>query len=61
MWSWTSALTERLYSGAFSGVHKLVAPTFSAAFEKHPAITFGRADTEAEQGLAAAVGIRSIV
>ncbi|TFB77929.1 thiol reductase thioredoxin [Cryobacterium glaciale] len=36
------------------------APTFSAASEKHPAITFGKVDTEAEQGLAAAAGIRSI-
>ncbi|TFD50140.1 thioredoxin [Cryobacterium sp. Hh11] len=36
------------------------APTFSAASEKHPAITFGKVDTEEERGLAAAAGIRSI-
>jgi thioredoxin len=36
------------------------APTFTAASDKHPSITFGKVDTEAEQNLAAAAGIRSI-
>jgi thioredoxin-like negative regulator of GroEL len=36
------------------------APTFTAASEKHPAINFGKVDTEAEQGLAAAAGNRAV-
>ena len=36
------------------------APVFEAASEKHPDIVFGKVDTEAEQELAAAAGIRSI-
>ncbi len=36
------------------------APTFTAASEKHPEITFAKVDTEAEQALASAAGIRSI-
>ena len=36
------------------------APTFAAAAEKHTGIVFGKVDTEAEQELAGAFGIRSI-
>jgi thioredoxin 1 len=35
-------------------------PIFEAAAEMHPEITFGSCDTEAQQELAAAFGIRSI-
>jgi thioredoxin 1 len=36
------------------------APTFGAAVERHPDITFAKVDTEAEQALAAAANITSI-
>ncbi len=36
------------------------APTYEAASEQHPDIVFGKVDTEAQQELAAAFGIRSI-
>jgi thioredoxin 1 len=36
------------------------APTYEAASERHPDIIFGKVDTEAQQELAAAFGIRSI-
>jgi thioredoxin 1 len=36
------------------------APTFEQASETHPDIVFGKVDTEAEQELAGAAGIRSI-
>lgn len=36
------------------------APTFAAASDNHPDIVFAKVDTEAEQELAAAAGIRSI-
>ena len=36
------------------------APTYEAASEKNPDITFGKVDTEAEQALAAKFDIRSI-
>ena len=42
------------------GPCRMFAPTFTAASEKHPEIVFAKVDTEAEQGLAAAAGIRSI-
>ena len=45
---------------AWCGPCRSFAPTFTAASEKHPTITFGKVDTETEQGLAAAAGIRSI-
>jgi thioredoxin 1 len=35
-------------------------PVFEAASEAHPDITFGKVDTEAEQALSGAAGIRSI-
>ena len=45
---------------AWCGPCRGFAPTFTAASKKLPAITFAKVDTEAEQGLAAAAGIRSI-
>ena len=36
------------------------APTYERSSEKHPDITFGKVDTEAEQALAAKFDIRSI-
>lgn len=42
------------------GPCRMFAPTFTAASEKHPDIVFAKVDTEAEQGLASAAGIRSI-
>ncbi|MET4704904.1 thioredoxin [Frigoribacterium sp. UYMn621] len=45
---------------AWCGPCRAFAPTFTAASEKHPDIVFAKVDTEAEQELAAAAGIRSI-
>ena len=42
------------------GPCKQFAPTYEAASEKNPEIVFGKVDTEAEQGLAAAAQISSI-
>ena len=42
------------------GPCKRFAPVFEAASEAHPDIVFAKVDTEAEQGLSAAAGIRSI-
>lgn len=45
---------------AWCGPCRQFAPVFEAASEKHPDITFGKIDTEAEQALSAAANIRSI-
>ncbi len=45
---------------AWCGPCKAFGPTFEAAAEKHPDIKFGKVDTEAQQGVAAAFQIRSI-
>ncbi|MGO1318702.1 MAG: thioredoxin [Galactobacter sp.] len=42
------------------GPCKQFSPIFEAVSEKHPEITFGKIDTEAEQQLAGAAGISSI-
>ena len=42
------------------GPCRMFAPVFEAAAERHPDVVFGKVDTEAEPGLAAAFGIRSI-
>jgi thioredoxin 1 len=39
---------------------RMFAPVFEKASETHPDLTFGKIDTDAEQGLASAAGIRSI-
>jgi thioredoxin 1 len=45
---------------AWCGPCRAFAPVFEAAADRHPDILFGKVDTEAEQELAAAAGIRSI-
>lgn len=45
---------------SWCGPCRSFAPTFEAASNKYPDIVFGKIDTEAEQELAAAFGIRSI-
>jgi thioredoxin 1 len=45
---------------AWCGPCRMFAPTYDAAAQRHPDITFGKVDTEAEQGLAAAASITSI-
>jgi thioredoxin 1 len=45
---------------AWCGPCRAFAPVFEAAAERHPDVTFGKLDTEAEQGLAGAFQIRSI-
>lgn len=42
------------------GPCKAFAPTFEAASEKHPGVTFAKVDTQAQQGIGAALQIRSI-
>ena len=42
------------------GPCRMFAPTYTAAAERHPDITFAKVDTEAEQALAAAARITSI-
>ncbi|GAA5172103.1 thioredoxin [Viridibacterium curvum] len=45
---------------SWCGPCKNFAPIFGAAAERHPDILFAKVDTDAEQGLASAFGIRSI-
>lgn len=45
---------------AWCGPCRTFGPIFEAASAEHPGITFGKVDTEAEQGLAGAAGISSI-
>jgi thioredoxin 1 len=45
---------------AWCGPCRMFAPVFEAASEKHEGITFGKIDTEDQQGLAAAAQITSI-
>ena len=42
------------------GPCRMFAPVFEAASERHADVTFGKVDTEAEHGLAAAFGVRAI-
>jgi thioredoxin reductase (NADPH) len=42
------------------GPCRAFAPTFTKASEQHPDIVFGKVDTEAQEGLAAAAEIRAI-
>ena len=45
---------------AWCGPCRAFAPTFAAAAEKHPDITFAKVDTEANQSLSRGAGIMSI-
>lgn len=45
---------------SWCGPCRTFAPVFEAASSRHPDIVFGKVDTESEQHLAAAAGIRSI-
>ena len=45
---------------SWCGPCRAFGPTFEAAAEQHPDITFGKVDTEAEQVLAGSAGIQSI-
>ena len=45
---------------AWCGPCRAFAPIFEAAAARHPDVVFGKVDTEAEHGLAAAFQIRSI-
>lgn len=45
---------------AWCGPCRAFAPVFEAAAARHPGVVFGKIDTEAEPGLAAAFQIRSI-
>ena len=45
---------------SWCGPCRMFAPIFESAAENHPEITFGKIDTEAQQGLAGAAGIQSI-
>jgi thioredoxin 1 len=45
---------------AWCGPCRMFAPVFEAASDNHTDIVFGKIDTEAQQGLAAAANIRSI-
>jgi len=45
---------------AWCGPCRMFGPIFEAASEQHTDIVFGKIDTEAQQGLAAAANIRSI-
>lgn len=42
------------------GPCRMFAPVFESASERHPDVKFGKIDTEAERGLAAAFQIRAI-
>lgn len=45
---------------SWCGPCRAFAPIFEAASARHPDVTFGKIDTEAEQGLAAAFQVRAI-
>ena len=45
---------------AWCGPCQAFGPVFEASSDKHPDITFAKVDTDAEQGLSAALNIRSI-
>ena len=45
---------------AWCGPCRMFAPTYGAAAERHPDITFAKVDTEDQQGLAAAAQVTSI-
>lgn len=56
----TSGITLVDFWAEWCGPCKSFSPIYDAASETNPEITFGKVDTEAEQGLSAAAGITSI-
>jgi thioredoxin 1 len=48
------------FGAAWCGPCRAFAPVFEAASERHPDVVFGKVDTEADPGLAAAFDIRAI-
>ncbi len=48
------------FQAAWCGPCRVFTPIFEDAARRHPDVTFGTVDTEAEPGLAAALGILSI-
>jgi thioredoxin 1 len=48
------------YWAAWCGPCRMFGPVFEAASEQHPDVVFAKVDTEAEQVIAAQVGITSI-
>lgn len=56
----TEGITLVDWWASWCGPCRMFAPVFEAASEQHSDITFGKVDTEAQQGLAAAARITSI-
>jgi thioredoxin 1 len=45
---------------AWCGPCRMFAPIFQAASERHPDVTFGKVDTDAQPQIAAALGVKGI-